>query len=306
MMQNRLLVTIVLAFACVSPATAAAPGSPQSLAAAVIGNTVTLTWLAPSTGDLPTSYVVEASLSPGGAVIASFTVGVTTLTVNGVPNGVYYVRVRAANADGSSPPSNEVLIAVPGGGSCTAAPAPPSNLTSSVFGLMVTLTWTPAAAGCPASGYVVQAGSAPGLSNLALINLGTTTTLTAEAPPGNYFVRVIAVNAFGGSAPSNEIVVSVTTTPPNLAGTWSGTGTYFNAPFTFTLTQIGNQLSGTYRDQHDVGFVSGTVNIGSVILDVYFGDTGIRYEGSIENANRIRGTIRGSVIGGVYTFVMTR
>ena len=32
----------------------------------------------------------------------------------------------------------------------------------------------------------------------------------------------------------------------------------------------------------------------------------IRFEGSLETPNRIRGVIRGSVIGGVYPFVMTR
>jgi hypothetical protein len=305
-MKNRVLLALVFALLSVSNGIAAAPGPPQSLAAAVNGNTVTLTWTAPATGGVPASYVVEASLSPGGPSIAAFALVNTTLVVNSVPNGVYYARVRAVNTDGSSPPSNEVIVVVPGGGACSTPPDAPTNLTSSVFGQMVTLTWSAPAAGCPATGFAVQAGSAPGLSDLAVINVGATTTLSATAPPGNYYVRVVALNGLGGSTPSNEILVTVTTAPPNLAGVWSGTSNYFNAPFTFTLTQNGNQISGTYRDQHDFGFVSGVVNIGSVILDVYFGDTGIRYEGSIENANRIRGIVRGSVIGGPYTFVMTR
>jgi hypothetical protein len=222
-----------------------------------------------------------------------------------VPNAIYYVRVRAVNADGSSAPSNEVIVVVPGGGGCTTPPSAPSNLTSSLFGLLVTLNWT-AAGGCPATGYIVQAGSAPGASDVAIINLGASTTLSASAPPGTYYVRVVAVNGFGASVASNEIVVSVTATPPNLAGQWSGTSNYFNAPFTFDLTQTGNHIGGRYRDQHDQGFVAGIVNIGSVILDVNFGDTGIRFEGSIEDPNRIRGIIRGSVIGGPYTFEMNR
>jgi hypothetical protein len=283
---------------------AVAPNPPQSLAAVVNGNAVTLTWLAPSTGAVPTSYVVEASLSPGGPVIASFPVASTSLAVGSVPNGVYYVRVRAMNADGSSAASNEVIVVVPSGGACQAVPGAPTNLVASVFGTFVTLNWTAPIGGCPAVGYAVQAGSAPGLTNIAVINVGSGTTLNASAPPGNYYVRVVALNGFGGSAPSNEVLVTVTTTPPNLAGQWSGTSSYFNAPFTFDLTQSGNQISGTYVDQHDKGFVSGIVNIGSVILDVRFGDTGIRFEGSIENANRIRGTIRG--VGGTHPFVMTR
>jgi hypothetical protein len=305
-MTTRPLLTIALALCATAFVAAAAPDPPQNLVAAVNGSTVTLTWVAPATGSVPSSYVVEASLSPGGPVIASFPLADTVLVVTSVPNGVYYARVRAVNADGSSTPSNEVIVVVPGGGACTSPPNAPSNLTSTVFGTFVTLNWSAPAGGCAATGYAVQAGSAPGLTDIAVINAGAATTLSASAPPGTYHVRVIALNGFGGSAASNEIVVTVTTTPPNLAGVWSGTSNYFNAPFTFNLTQSGSQISGSYSDQHDRGFVSGVVNIGSVILDVYFGDTGIRFEGSIENANRIRGIIRGSVIGGPYTFVMTR
>jgi predicted phage tail protein len=305
-MKSRLSLTFSIALLSTALAFAAAPDAPQSLTAVVNINTVTLTWVAPTTGGVPSSYSVDASLSPGGPVVASFTVAGTTLTVNSVPDGVYYARVRAVNADGSSPPSNEVIVVVPGGGSCTSPPNPPTNLTGTVFGTFVTLNWATPAAGCPATGYVVQAGSAPGLTDLAVINLAATTTLSAQAPPGNYYVRVIATNGFGGSTASNEILITVTTTPPNLAGVWSGTSSYFNAPFTFTLTQNGSDISGTYRDQNDFGFVTGIVNLGSVVLDVRFGDTGIRFEGSIEGANSIRGIIRGSAIGGPYSFVMTR
>lgn len=305
-MQNRLALSFALALLSLSVVAAVAPNPPQSLAAVVNGNTVTLTWLAPATGDMPTSYLVEASLSPGGPLIASFPTTSTSLVVGSVPNGVYYARVRALNADGSSAPSNEVIVVVPNGGTCQGPPLAPTNLVASVFGTFVTLTWAAPIGGCPAVGYAVQAGSAPGLSDITVINVGNVTTLNASAPPATYYVRVVALNGFGGSLASNEIVVTVTTTPPNLAGQWSGTSTYFNAPFTFNLTQSGDQISGTYADQHDKGFVSGNVKIGSVLLDVFFGDTGIRFEGSIENANRIRGTIRGSVIGGTYPFVMTR
>jgi predicted phage tail protein len=305
-MPNRLSLTIVLALLPVAMVSAVAPNPPQSLAAAVNGNAVTLSWVASSTGGVPSSYVVEASLSPNGPIIAAFPVANTMLVVSNVPNGIYYVHVRAVNADGSSAASNEVIVVVPSGGSCTSPPNAPTNLTSTVFGTFVTLNWTAPGGACAATGYAVQVGSAPGLSDIAVINLGATTTLSATAPPGTYYVRVVALNGFGGSVASNEIVVTVTTAPPNLVGRWSGTSNYFNAPFTFDLTQNGNQISGRYSDQHDQGFVAGIVNIGSVILDVNFGDTGIRFEGSIENANRIRGIIRGSVIGGPYTFEMTR
>jgi hypothetical protein len=102
-----------------------------------------------------------------------------------------------------------VVVAVPGGGGCGTAPTAPTSLASTVVGDQVTLNWTAPAAGCPATGYVIQAGSAAGASNLALLNVGASTSLTVTAPPGTYYVRVVATNAAGGSVPSNEIVVVV-------------------------------------------------------------------------------------------------
>jgi len=79
---------------------------------------------------------------------------------------------------------------------------------------VVSLQWVPPAAGCAASSYVVQAGSAPGLSNIAVVNVGPATSLSATAPNGAYYVRVVAVNAFGGSTPSSEVIVSVGAVAP--------------------------------------------------------------------------------------------
>jgi hypothetical protein len=55
----------------------------------------------------------------------------------------------------------------------------------------------------------VQAGSSSGASNLATLSIGTSTAVSALAPPGTYFVRVLAQNACGVSGASNEIVVTV-------------------------------------------------------------------------------------------------
>ena len=84
----------------------------------------------------------------------------------------------------------------------------------------------------------------------------------------------------------------------NLGGTWSGTSTYINAPFTMTLTQSGTTVNGQYRDQLDQGSVSGTVTGVSVVFDVNFGDTGIRLTGTIAERNRITGEIFVAALGG--------
>jgi hypothetical protein len=171
---------------------------------------VTLSWSAPCVGGVPTGYIVNAALSPGGPVIATLPVSGTSLVVTDVPVGVYYVHVRAVNIDGVSGPSNEVIASVPSGpGGCAAPPNAPANLTSTVAGNLVTLSWTAPVGGCAPTRYVLQAGSGPGLTDLATLNVGASPTLTVAAPVGVYYVRVIAVNAFGGSVPSVEIVVTV-------------------------------------------------------------------------------------------------
>jgi hypothetical protein len=212
-MKARVALTLAAIVLLPSLTVAVAPGNPQNLAVTVLGNTVTLTWNAPSVGGVPTGYIVHASLSPGGPIIASLPVSDTRLVVTDVPNGVYYVHVRAVNIDGTSGSSNEVIASVPSGpGGCTSRPNAPTNLMSTVAGSLVTLTWAAPVGGCGATSYAVQAGSAPGLTDLAILNVGAATNLSVSAPPGTYYVRVVAMNAFGGSIPSVEIIVRVGTT----------------------------------------------------------------------------------------------
>jgi hypothetical protein len=209
-MKKKFVLTLLLVSLAVSATQAFIPASPTNLVAEVAGNTVTLTWQAPSTGAAPLGYILEASLSPGGPTVALFAVAGTSMVATSVPNGVFYVRVRAVDAEGVGAASNEAVVAVPngGGGGCGVAPTAPGGLTSNVVGNQVTLNWS-APVGCAATGYVIQAGSVSGASNLAVINVGPATALSVNAPAGTYFVRVLATNASGGSAASNEVVVVV-------------------------------------------------------------------------------------------------
>jgi hypothetical protein len=203
---------------CISAAHANAPGTvagllaptaPGNLVASAVGSSVTLRWVAPSGGDLPTGYIIEAGSLPGAANLANFATGNTSTSffASGIGNGTYYVRVRALNSAGPSAPSNEATLIV-ASGPCV-APAPPSALTIvSNSGGTVVLSWA-SASGSPSS-YSVEAGSSPGLANLANSDVGLTTTLTATGVgAGTYYVRVRARNACGTSGPSNEIVVTV-------------------------------------------------------------------------------------------------
>ena len=95
------------------------------------------------------------------------------------------------------------------------APNAPVGLTSTVSGLVVSLTWA-SSGGCPPSNFALHVGTAPGLSNLAIVNVGLATSLSASAPPGLYYARLFAQNPFGTSGPSNEVIVQVTGQPSAL------------------------------------------------------------------------------------------
>jgi hypothetical protein len=95
------------------------------------------------------------------------------------------------------------------GGFTGEAPSAPQGLAAQVSGATVTLTWTAPPSGL-ATGYILEAGSAPGLSNAARAPIGPGTSLVVHAVPANrYYVRVIAINGAARSGPSNEIVVTV-------------------------------------------------------------------------------------------------
>ena len=209
-MDRRLtipLVAIALAASSAVAQTVAAdpPGAPANLSAQVVGTSVQLAWTAGS-GSVST-YLIEAGSAPGLANLASFPTGstATAISVTAVPAGTYYVRVRAANVDGASPPSNEVLVVVTG----PCAPAAPTGLLAAVSGNSVTLMWS---GGSGATSFVVEVGSAPGRADrlTADVGLPPLNTLAATAAPGLYYVRVRARNGCGLSAPSNEAIAAIT------------------------------------------------------------------------------------------------
>jgi hypothetical protein len=93
---------------------------------------------------------------------------------------------------------------------CNAAPTSPSNVTAAKNGVIVTLNWTRPAGAEPVTTFVIEAGNAPGTNNVGtFVAPGSAATFQREAPAGTYYARVLARNACGTSAPSNEIVVTV-------------------------------------------------------------------------------------------------
>lgn len=184
--------------------------APIGLTATANGSTVTLTWTAPASGDAPTSYSVEAGSAPGLSNLADFNTGsrAASLTAPGVPNGTYFVRVRAVNASGVSLPSNEVTLVVGASGACAGPPR--GLLVTSQSAGTISLAWSAPTTGSPTS-YVIRAGSSPGLSNLADFdtNSAALSFVATGVPAGSYYARLYSRSDCGLSSPSNEALVFV-------------------------------------------------------------------------------------------------
>jgi hypothetical protein len=103
-------------------------------------------------------------------------------------------------------------------GAPISTPDAPTNLTYTLNGSTLTLTWT-APSGVVPTAYIIEAGSAPGGIDVANFSTGSTATSFSAAVGGNaiFYIRVRSTSSqFGTSAPSNEITVIVgnPTQPP--------------------------------------------------------------------------------------------
>jgi hypothetical protein len=142
--------------------------------------------------------------------------------------------------------------------------------------------------------------------NYSIRLLQGTYVINVVAP--GYVIEAVTIDL--GADTNRQIALAIRTpdspTTSDLTGTWSGSGTYPNAPFTLFLEQTGITLVGYYRDQHDAGSVS-RFAAPIFTLRVDFGDAGLFLECAIDDARHIHGVMRTSALGNVpYPFSMTR
>jgi hypothetical protein len=321
---------------------ASAPAAPTGLTGGVQGSAVTLNWQAPP-GETVTSYLIEAGTAAGLSNITdNFDTGGsrTSITVNNVPNGTYFIRLRARTSSGLSLPSNEITLIVggsgpgPGPGPCTGAPDAATNLTASAFGSTVLLNWERSQnTGCFPTSYLIEAGSTPGSSNLAQVNTGNTNRSFSASgvAAGTYYVRVRALNGSTAGAASNEVTVTVTgtsapsTTWVGLVANGDGVTSTMDDPdcgierqdLTFVFSQSGTSFTGTGTvttrvsrceaigrsdTQPIAGTISGSLSSGSGTITGTIG-TGTRaltFNGSF-TSTRMTGTLtQGGMVGGTF------
>ena len=107
---------------------------------------------------------------------------------------------------GTGPESTSVRVQIP---QAAVPPSPPSGLTASVSGSTVMFNWSPSRGGV--TSYLLVAGLTPAFSvPYVTVPLGPTPGFVVPGvPAGTYYVRVLAQNASGTSAASNEVSFTV-------------------------------------------------------------------------------------------------
>lgn len=177
------------------------PLPPTGLTASrVTGNQVTLRFTPPVAGAVPTGYVVEGGLAPGGT-LASLPVGDAPELSLAVPDGVFYVRVRSSAGGAVSASSNEIRLAV----NQPLAPSAPVSLTGLASGSSLQLSWKNTFDGGPVDHIVLEVGGAL----VTALLLGPDETFQFPGvPDGTYVFTVRAQNATGSSAATNGVTLT--------------------------------------------------------------------------------------------------
>jgi hypothetical protein len=204
----KLMRTATLAAAAVSmlafsveQASAQPPYTP-TLSVTVNGNNATIQWTRVNEAE---GYTVQAGYAPGAPLLSqNVPASITGGVLKGVPNGVYYLRVRAYAGPDVGPWSNEVVAVVPGV-VCTPPAAPTAG--AEVNGATVTIGWSPVAG---AQGYYVQYSRYSGGTELQQLVLNGTSHSQHVPWPGTYFARVVAGNACGQLTTGNEVAFTIT------------------------------------------------------------------------------------------------
>jgi subtilisin-like proprotein convertase family protein len=159
-----------------------------------VGNSLTFKWTASPAGPPPTSFVFEGGITPG-QVLATVPTAAESLTLS-VPNGSFFVRVKAVSGADTSSQSNELPIYV----NVAVPPSAPANLLITRNGSNLDLTWRNTFAGAAPTGLFLDVGGAVAAS----LPLPVTESFSySGVPAGAYTFSVRASNGAGVSGPSN-------------------------------------------------------------------------------------------------------
>ena len=169
--------------------TSSAPVAPTDLTASTDGDSVSLSWSAVS---LASSYNVYRD----GELLTS--VSDTSFSESGLADGTYIYEVASVNDYGES--ASKASVSVNINVDTSSAPAAPADLTASVDGDSVSLTWSAASL---ASSYKVYRDG-------ELLNSVSDTSFSESGlTDGTYIYEVASVNDYGESARKASVRVDI-------------------------------------------------------------------------------------------------
>ncbi|OLE56233.1 MAG: hypothetical protein AUG74_19690 [Bacteroidetes bacterium 13_1_20CM_4_60_6] len=240
-----------------APPPAPAPLTPVSDASVQEPFTISWSSVSDPSGIVAYNWQVSSSSSFTPVILQNSTNNgqTTAATVSGLANGTYFWRVQAVNGafeQGAWSAARSFSVAGVGPGAPgTPSLGPPKAYSTFHPYEVMTFNWT-AAAG--AVTYVFQAATDPSFPVATRIQFdnipNTTYSFAIGNPEGNYFARVLAVNANGiFSAPSNVISFSVffnNPVPPALTRLSPPDGVTLTLPITLTWSASPNPQPSGY------------------------------------------------------------
>lgn len=158
------------------------PTVPQNLKAETAGSTVSLSWTASTDDRGVTGYKIFQN----GTFLTS--TAATSFDVTGLSQGTYSYKVSAYDAAGNESAQSAPAAAEIGD---IIAPSIPANLSGTVSGTTITLSWSACTDNVGVTGYKVH-------QNGPVVKTVTTTSCTITGlKPGTYNFQICAVDAAG-------------------------------------------------------------------------------------------------------------
>jgi hypothetical protein len=217
MIRPAIVACLLLAGAA-APAAAQGAGDPLHTVAEAEGGTAAIAVYAYEPGQREAIEALGVTLlvsaSPGGPLLASLgqsapwpgSANEPVFIFPGAPPGSYWVvLVIGLTTSTTAPASAWVPLVIPP--RCAGIPGTP-HFTGSVTGSTVTLLAGGGPTGCTYDRIDIEVGSSPGASDILTFPAPASLFSTPNVPPGTYYLRARAVNAFGSQV-SQEIPLFV-------------------------------------------------------------------------------------------------